>query len=622
MEKEKEAIVLPDRIDALMHLPHAVLFWDALRRCKAANSNGSDNFTALRADFLIGLELAKLPAKHAAIDNWNKHFDLAQSKKLPVEFVETHSVNGQQLELQTTIIPEYDERENLIGFSTITIHAANKLESKQLSQAWNSMFMHSSDVVMALDLDMRIRNINNDWLERSADWFLGLNFLNFIDDADRETFVSLLPRIQSKFETFRLETKISLTENNWYNIQVCPWVENDALTSIIVVLKDISESKRAEQAKSAVSDLLMSAFKTSDEASVLLRLNGAVIIANDKAEELFGLKFSHIDQLHVVFFDRLQSIEDETKLDVKKLKVFSAVESKKSARQRFALRQNNAWIPYESTIQLVNADEESSNLIWTLKNIQNDVVRFERLKKINDKLDSFVQTTAHDIKAPVSNIHNLSLLLQKAIDEQTKMVVTDKLVAATNQLSEQVKELLDLSETRRNKKIQTEDLDLRTELNRVLVGFESLMQARDVAVFADFTKAPTLHFNRAFLASILNNLLGNAIKYASPKRDSVVSLTSRPADNGLWLEISDNGIGIDLIKHGKDLFQPYKRLTNEGNGKGLGLSFVKDFVDKVGGEILVESTPDIGTTFNVLLHNMNPNLSQYSLFDELNLQDS
>lgn len=619
MEKEQDAIVLPDRIDALMHLPHAVLFWDVLRRCKATNSHGSDNFTALRADYLLGLELSKLPAKKASIDAWNKYFDKAQSNHLPVEFVENHSVNGQQVELQTTIIPEFDSENILIGFSTITTNVVNNAESKHLNHAWNSMFIHSADVVIALDVELRIRRINTDWLERNAEWFLGLNFLNFIDEADKETFISLLPRVQHNFESFRLETQITLADDKWYSIQVCPWVENNSLTAIIVVLKDVSELKRSEKTKVDVSELLMSAFKSSDEVSVLMRLNGSVVLANDKAEQLFGLKFSHIDQLPLLLFDRIQSIEDEAKIEVKKLKIFSALESKKSARERFALKQNNAWVPYESTIQMVNADVESTNLIWTLKNIQNDVVRIERLKKMNDKLDSFVQTTAHDIKAPVSNIYNLSLLLKRAIDEQTKMVVSDKLVTATYQLSEQVKELLDLSETRKNKRVQTEDLDLQTELNRVLVGFESMMQAGEVSVFADFAKAPTLHFNRAFLTSILNNLVGNAIKYASPNRESVVSLTSRPAVNGLWLEISDNGVGMDLIKHGKDLFVPFKRLTNDGNGKGLGLSFVKDFVDKVGGEILVESTPNIGTTFNLLLHNMNPDHSQYSLFEEINL---
>ncbi|MBI1267323.1 MAG: hypothetical protein GC193_07830 [Cryomorphaceae bacterium] len=620
MEKEQEAIVLPDRIHALMQLPHAVLFWDVSRKCRVANSNSSDNFTALLGDFLIGLELSKLPAKQTSIDNWIDQFDKAQSNELPVEFSEMHAVNGQNLELQTTIIPEHDVDGKLFGFSTITLQKSHILDSKHLNQAWMSMLKFSSDVVLALDIDMRIRKINNDWLDRNAEWFLGLNFLNFIDDEDRETFNSLLPRLHNGFETFRIETKITLN-NRWFNIQVCPWVEYNTLAAVIVVLKDISEIKSAEQEKLSVNEQVMSAFKVLEEASILLRQNGSVVILNEKAEKLLGSKFLHIDQLPLILEGRVRSVEDEGKLDIKKLMVFAACESKNSARERFAIKQNNVWMPYESTIQLINVEEGTSNLIWTLKNIQNEVVKVERLKKINVQLDSFVQTTAHDIKAPVSNIYNLSLLLQKSIDEQTKMVVTDKLVAATNQLSEQVKELLDLSETRRNKRLQTEDLDLRTELNRVLVGFESLMQAKEVSVFADFTKAPTLHFNRAFLASILNNLVGNAIKYASPTRDSVVSITSRPADNGLWLEISDNGIGIDLIKHGKDLFLPFKRLTNEGEGKGLGLSFVKDFVDKVGGEILVESTPDFGTTFNLLLHNMNPNISQYSLFD-ISLQDS
>lgn len=615
-------MALPDRIIALMDLPHAVLFWDQNLRCIASNSNSSDNFTAYRGDFLKGSELRKLPAKQGSIDHWITLFDKAKSTLLPIEFTEPQTINGQSLELQTTIIPELVDNQ-IIGYSTITIQLSRNTASQHLDLAWQNMFVHSGDIAMALDCELRVRKINKDWLERSAEWFIGLNFLNFIDESGRETLSSMMPHVCNQFESFRMDVKISLCENCWYSLQVLPWVENNVVNSIIVVLRDITAVKRMELEKSDISELLHDAFKSSDIATVLLRTNGSVIAVNNAAISILSDKFSHLDQLHLHFANRLRSIDHDTPVRVGDLKVFNACSSKKSARERIAIKQNNEWLPFESIIQLVDSGEkETTNMIWTLKNVQNDMLRIERLKRINDKLDSFVQTAAHDIKAPVSNIYNLSLILKRSEDKQTKMVVVDKLVAASNQLSEQVKDLLDLSELRRNKRLQTEDLDLQSVLNQILIGFESQLQDGEVTVLADFNKAPSIHFNKAFMVSILNNLIGNAIKYASPNRPSMVSVASRPAVNGLWLEVSDNGIGIDLIKHGKDLFLPYRRLTTEGYGKGLGLSFVKDFVDKVGGEILVDSTPDIGTTFSLLLHNMNPDTSQYSLFQELDLENS
>ncbi|MEX2336485.1 MAG: HAMP domain-containing sensor histidine kinase, partial [Fulvivirga sp.] len=60
---------------------------------------------------------------------------------------------------------------------------------------------------------------------------------------------------------------------------------------------------------------------------------------------------------------------------------------------------------------------------------------------------------------------------------------------------------------------------------------------------------------------------------------------------------SDNGIGIDLKEHGKNLFQPFKRFSQQATGKGIGLSIIKSMIEKNNGKIEVESAPGEGSTF-------------------------
>jgi signal transduction histidine kinase len=117
----------------------------------------------------------------------------------------------------------------------------------------------------------------------------------------------------------------------------------------------------------------------------------------------------------------------------------------------------------------------------------------------------------------------------------------------------------------------------------------------------DFSQCPSIRYVEAYLFSIVRNFLSNAIKYRSPHRDLVVKVSSRREKDMVVLEVSDNGIGINLSKYGKDLFNPFSRFTTQAYGKGLGLHLVRNMVEKDGGSIRAESEPDSGTTFYVTL---------------------
>jgi two-component system CheB/CheR fusion protein len=72
-------------------------------------------------------------------------------------------------------------------------------------------------------------------------------------------------------------------------------------------------------------------------------------------------------------------------------------------------------------------------------------------------------------------------------------------------------------------------------------------------------------------------------------------------DEFVLIRIEDNGLGIDLQKYGNSLFEPFKRLTTQGEGSGLGLHLVKTMVEHNGGLIQVKSEPGIGTSFTLYL---------------------
>jgi two-component system phosphate regulon sensor histidine kinase PhoR len=105
------------------------------------------------------------------------------------------------------------------------------------------------------------------------------------------------------------------------------------------------------------------------------------------------------------------------------------------------------------------------------------------------------------------------------------------------------------------------------------------------------------------------------VKYHEPNRLLNIVISTAEATNGLWLTVQDNGRGMDLTTQSHEIFKPFTRLTNDGEGHGVGLSLVKSFVESNGGEIHVESSPGNGSTFKLLLRNYTLNAQQYELFE-------
>ena len=113
---------------------------------------------------------------------------------------------------------------------------------------------------------------------------------------------------------------------------------------------------------------------------------------------------------------------------------------------------------------------------------------------------------------------------------------------------------------------------------------------------------PTVRCVPRNLRTILLNLLANALKYRYPGRPPRIGVRTRLAAGRPVLEVQDNGLGIDLERHGAELFQLFRRFHPEAAaGTGVGLFLVNRLVQAQGGHIEVASQPGCGTTLSVFL---------------------
>jgi signal transduction histidine kinase len=198
------------------------------------------------------------------------------------------------------------------------------------------------------------------------------------------------------------------------------------------------------------------------------------------------------------------------------------------------------------------------------------------------------------------NIYHLSK------DENDKAGIFSQLEKSVQSLETVITDLNKIIDIRRDTFNINENVSLETEVRQIIQSLHVYIKENDVRINLDF-QCPEIISIKAYINSILYNLISNAIQYRSPHRKPIIDISSYCISDMVIIEVSDNGIGIDLHRFHDDLFKLYKRFHSHIEGKGLGLYIVKQQVEKLNGNITVESQPEKGTRFTVSLKNQ-PNL--------------
>lgn len=224
----------------------------------------------------------------------------------------------------------------------------------------------------------------------------------------------------------------------------------------------------------------------------------------------------------------------------------------------------------------------------------------ERLQESFQAQKHFAANAAHELKTPLavmkSAIQVLHLEEKPSVEEyeETLQLCLD----TTEQLSQMVEELLVISNPKEEAK---EEISLKKMTEEIFQKYAAQMQEKDLVVWQQIQQ-DTWYTHPVLMRFLLENLLSNAVKYN--QQGGSIRLTAEIKENQLHLEVADTGIGISP-EHLPHIFTCFYRADPSRNkeiaGNGLGLSIVKTAVEKMQGEITVESQEGKGTCFHVTL---------------------
>lgn len=231
---------------------------------------------------------------------------------------------------------------------------------------------------------------------------------------------------------------------------------------------------------------------------------------------------------------------------------------------------------------------------------ENELKRtLEILNQQNKRLMNFAHIVSHNLRSHAGNFKMLLDIIESETDQNIKEESLIYMRANSNDLSETIENLKELVDIHSDLKPIKEHLNLSQYLRRMINLLSDEFTKHKVEFKINIPEQETVYFNPAYLESVLLNFSTNAVKYSHPERTPKIHYDFEYSNGVKILSISDNGMGIDLEKHGESLFGMYKTFHRHPNSRGIGLFMSKNQIEAMGGRIEVESKVDFGSCFKI-----------------------
>jgi len=233
--------------------------------------------------------------------------------------------------------------------------------------------------------------------------------------------------------------------------------------------------------------------------------------------------------------------------------------------------------------------------------------RTAELSAINAELEAFTYSVSHDLRAPLRTMQGFAQALSEdyadRLDDIGKSYI-ESIVGDATQMSGLIADLLAYSRLSRTQ-LNSEPVKLNEAIDAALKQLAAEVQETQASI----TIAPVLPVvlaHRSTLVQVLANLLSNAIKFVEPGTPPIVNLYTQEEqhDRQLWVKlyVEDNGIGI-APEHQARIFRVFERLHGAETypGTGIGLAIVRKGIERMGGEVGIESQIGQGSRFSIAL---------------------
>jgi PAS domain S-box-containing protein len=392
-------------------------------------------------------------------------------------------------------------------------------------------------------------------------------------------------------------------------------IEDNGKPAIIITAIDITDRKVTEQLLKDSEDKFRSIIEQTTGGILLVDRQGTIILYNHGAEVVLGLEGADVIG-HPIW-------EVQSRVAPAHMRSPETIEKIKRGFFHY-FDHSFARGPVTRLVELERPDGTrriTQNTIFPITNtkgllmgmiIQDITEQAEaekqleaerqELKRSNEELEQFAFIASHDLQEPLRMVNSYVKLLERKykgrLDEKADQYIAFA-ADGTQRMQYMIKDLLKYSRVS-GKESAALPVDLGVVMTGALADLDAAIKESKAEI--RFEALPRVTGDEGQIRQVLENLLGNAIKFRKNGQQPVIAVQA-VRQGGFWeIAVSDNGIGIDP-QYFKKLFVIFQRLhTREGYaGTGIGLAICKKIIERHGGSIGVESAPDRGTTFRFTL---------------------
>jgi PAS domain S-box-containing protein len=495
--------------------------------------------------------------------------------------------------------------------------------------------MFLQNILSSIDEVIYVRDVNHDnptesrytFVSGRAREIIGLNSEDLEQEPDRwikaihpEDKARSLEMIRKVFHgreivfTYRTYHYVK-QQYRWIEDRVSPKMNAEGqVTHIYGSARDVTEQHETTLELREASQLVTRLITSSDQVFYIISIDQGTPYKNTftylsaQVEKVIGYTIEDVRNdpfawINAIHPDDLENVKATTKEMFTFKKPVTRV-------YRMKHRRTGAYVWLEDYVVPILDDQgwirefyASARDITGRKNaeIEREKLIME-LSRRHDELVQFNHIVSHNLRAPVASILGLAHFLQDAARPEELLQTTGYILQAALAMDTVLHDLNTILSARSTLNEKMEVFSLADIVDSVCINLknEIIASGTTIDTYVD-PAADQITSIKSYIHSAVFNLVSNAIKYRSPYRLPAITISASEKDGCIVISVADNGVGIDLQRHGHRLFELYGRLRNDQEGKGLGLYMTKAQIGSLNGNLEVESEEGKGTTFTITL---------------------
>lgn len=517
------------------------------------------------------------------------------------------SNSGEMIAVLATKSPYLDQKGNNIG-SIYVLTNINEIKKAQRMMAYNeSRLRQAQEIAHVGSWEVNLSTKKAVWSEEACRIY-GIDpkerakqsfesWIKHIHPDDLNSVLSEIEKSQKSLTDFSFKHRILLENGTVRHIFSVSKFEFDyfgAPIGLFGVCHDITERIESERnlreseenIRTFINESLLGIHFVDPSTKKILYANPALAnLLGYSTKELMGLTpYQFINHSTEDIEDRIKEVIQKKRINI-------------GERQWKRKDGKIIHVLVSTFYQMRNGSE---TIYVAAQDITERKIFEQQLKDTNEELKMFIYKASHDLRGPLASTLGLICVSKNEVKDPTATTYLKMIETVTQKLDYTLTELVKAMQIKDETRFANE-INFELLIDDVLKKFAHFPKYGRVKIRKNILYTQPYLSSKAILETVIQNLIENALKYQkSGNEDSILSIEVKGLGDKVILIVEDNGIGIENAIRDR-IFNMYFRGTTASSGNGLGLYLVKKGVEKLNGEIVLESSIGEGAKFTIFL---------------------